>query len=141
MIDTEAVISALGAGVVPTRVHPESEITRDPIFLFQRRRWTLVREPPGWAWEDGALCPEQCEHEDDSEDCSLSRYDTLRERFPEDIIAWWDTELVFFTREEGEAYGRAKEYNYVDGWRVYCVCAQGKLAELLRAVTTRDDDP
>lgn len=126
----------------PRRVHPDSEITRDPIFLFQRRRWNLVSEPAGWTWEDGGLCPEDCQHEDDSKDCGLSGFDTLNKRFPEHIISWWDTELVFFTREEGEAFGRRKAYNYPDGWRVYCVCAQGDLAALLKTVTTRpEEDP
>ncbi len=44
----------------------------------------------------------------------------------------WDTEMVFWSREEGEAYGKRRDYNYRDGWRVYCVCANDTLAALLK---------
>jgi len=43
----------------------------------------------------------------------------------------WDTERVFYSREEGDDYGRAHEYNYRKGWRVYCVPCDGQLATVL----------
>lgn len=44
----------------------------------------------------------------------------------------WETEWVFFTREEGEEWGRDHAYNYPRGWRVFCVSALGELADVLR---------
>lgn len=45
----------------------------------------------------------------------------------------WDTEYVFFTREEAEQWGRDYSYRYRrGGWRVYCVSAMGELAGVLR---------
>ena len=45
----------------------------------------------------------------------------------------WDTEYVFFTREEAEEWGTAHSYRYRrGGWRVYCVSAMGELADVLR---------
>ena len=45
----------------------------------------------------------------------------------------WDTEYVFFTREEAEQFGKDYSYRYRrGGWRVYCVSAMGELADVLR---------
>lgn len=77
---------------LPTRVFPDSEITADPIFLFQK------------------------------------------------FYRGWDTEYVFFTREEAEEWGRNHAYRY-KRWRVFCVCAKGELAKLLKARTTREEAP
>lgn len=41
---------------------------------------------------------------------------------------------VWFTREEAEAEGERRDYYYGrkgKDWRVFCVCAQGELEELL----------
>lgn len=54
--------------------------------------------------------------------------------FNEDV---WETDSVFFTREEGERFGRNHAYRWPNGWRVYCVPANGVLAELLRKLTHR----
>jgi hypothetical protein len=35
----------------------------------------------------------------------------------------WETDRV---------YGQARHYNYPTGWRVHCLCAEGRLGELLR---------
>lgn len=43
----------------------------------------------------------------------------------------WDTRSVWFTREEGEAFGRRNEYNF-KYWRVYCVNAEGELRNVLK---------
>lgn len=53
------------------------------------------------------------------------------EKYPDCGAEWWETELVFLSREEGEEYGKEHEYNYKDGWRVYCVPCQGLLEELI----------
>jgi hypothetical protein len=121
-----------------TRIHPNDEITRDPVYLFQRRRLQLISLPDGYTMED-------CETIlDGNGECV-----TLKEMFDGGHIAGefdvpcvieeWVTELVFFTRDAGERYGEAKAYNYPDGWRVYCVPAHGELAELLKSVTAREE--
>ena len=48
--------------------------------------------------------------------------------------AWWDTDCVVATREEGDAKGKARPYEYGEqhkGWRVYCVPCDGDLARIL----------
>ena len=47
----------------------------------------------------------------------------------------WETERVFENREEADGYGKARSYNYPKGWRVFCVPAEGKLADLLRGAS------
>lgn len=102
------------------------ECTRDPIFLFQVRRWRLLHEPDGFLLDDeGDLV-----HVDDPEGTPAPSVDDLLSM--ECAFAWWETESVWLTREEAEAYGKARHYNYTSGWRVYCVCAEGRLGELLR---------
>jgi hypothetical protein len=44
----------------------------------------------------------------------------------------WETECVFYSREEGEAFGNEHAYNYKNGWRVYSVPCGGVLATLLK---------
>lgn len=53
----------------------------------------------------------------------------------------WETEWVFFTREEGEEWGRAHAYNYPRGWRVFCVSAIGELADVLRIPEQQSSQP
>jgi hypothetical protein len=43
----------------------------------------------------------------------------------------WKTESVFLTREEAEAFGKAREYRW-DKWKVYCVPCDGELAAILK---------
>jgi predicted nucleic-acid-binding Zn-ribbon protein len=43
----------------------------------------------------------------------------------------WKTESVFLTREEAEAFGKAREYRW-DKWKVYCVPCDGELATILK---------
>ena len=53
-------------------------------------------------------------------------------------VNYWDTERVYFTREEAEAYAESRPYHYGkngDGWRVYCTNSEGQLAELLKQHT------
>jgi hypothetical protein len=102
------------------------EATRDPIFLFQYKQylWTEVDLPPEWMRDDeGDII-----WRSNGMDVAMKRLIDAGIAIPR-----WTTERVFFTREAGEAYGNAKHYNYAAGWQVYCVCAEGDLAKLLRA--------
>lgn len=60
------------------------------------------------------------------------------DEYDDDDCDWWDTESVWFTREEAEAFAKAHAYRWPNGWRVYCTCAEGELASLLRE---RSDTP
>lgn len=101
------------------------ECTRDPIFLFQRRRWNLVDVPEGHE-----LCAEGAVYPKDRPDADALTVDELKDL--EAVVTWWETESVWLSREEAEDYGRRRAYNYRDGWRVFCVCAEGRLGELLQ---------
>lgn len=43
----------------------------------------------------------------------------------------WRTETVFASREEGEAWAKAREYRWRH-WMIYAVPAEGELAEFLK---------
>jgi hypothetical protein len=105
------------------------ECTRDPIFLFQSRRIHLGHLPPDHEPDWDAECIETESRRGDSA-YSLVEY---AEAFPENVVEEWETRSVWFTREEAERYGEAKAYNFTKGWRVYCVCAEGELAAILKA--------
>ena len=110
------------------------EATRDPIFLLQSKRYYVSPDyalPEDWIWDH-----DEGEVVDTAVQIDEECFETVsNERLESAGVAFvhWVTERVFFTREEGEAYGKAKSYNYRDGWRVYCVCAEGDLATILRA--------
>lgn len=112
------------------------EATRDPVFLFQQRRtW--------WSWQD------HYEWDGDDEVYRYTTDDDLVHDAAEAgqvvelktaleagwAIQWWETVTVFATREEAEAHGQARAYRYPDGWRVYCVHAEGDLVHALAAAT------
>jgi hypothetical protein len=97
------------------------ECTRDPIFLLQYA-YFLVADPAGF--------DSLAEISDDGE---YSSSDILR-LVKEGLLALeWTTESVWLDREEAEASRKAHEYRWRYGSRVYCVCAGGRLAELLKA--------
>ncbi len=100
-----------------------SDITADPIFLFQRKRVSYA--DCGLEWDVGC----ECLVEDGKE---ITEDDAVERGL---AIAYWDTETVFLTREDGVAYGEARAYNYPKGWRVYCVMARGDLVHVLAEAT------
>lgn len=101
------------------------EMTRDVVFLFQRRRRIYHTLPEGIEMIDGAFVGRQgteypTEH--------VLRLSVEGENYHE----WWDTESVWLDRETAEAYGEAHAYNYPDGWRVFGVPAEDELAKLIQ---------
>lgn len=75
------------------------------------------------------------ELDEDKDPEEYKKYDTktswetlVQERYATER---WETEGVWLTREEAEAYGKRRSYNYPDGWQVYGICAEGSLAKLL----------
>lgn len=114
------------------------EATRDAVFLFQRRVLNCVAIPSGWEFEDGVFTQVEDECGDPIENGrELSPLEAYEEPLLDEddrpcILAHWQTERVWLSREEATAWGEAKHYNYREGWRVYCVCAEGELAKLLK---------
>jgi hypothetical protein len=109
-----------------------------------------------WPWREleeygplrpkGADWPEECEEVpewvrpfvDDDGHITLSQEFYLAASNEEADNGWplaygeWRTESVWLDRLEAEAWGKVKAHRWTDGWRVYGVCAEGDLAELLR---------
>jgi hypothetical protein len=116
------------------------ECTRDPIFLFQARRWVVFGVPDDdeWEFDDEGECVKWTDQDGRrmEQPSVLSPRDLAKRTFGEFdtpcALETWETERVYLSREEAESYGRARAYNYRDGWRVYCVCAEGALGALLR---------
>lgn len=53
----------------------------------------------------------------------------------------WRTESVWFRRPEAEAWARSQKHNlgeYGKSCRVYCVCAEGRLANILKVVHCKE---
>ena len=112
--------------------------TRDSIFLLQERRWQFNHEGIPDAIEMDEECDliEIGEKDPDGEPLVVSMAEVAK-RWPDHVYEEWHVEKVFFTREAGERYAQASHYNYPHGWRVYCVCAEGELAALLKSRTLK----
>jgi len=120
-----------------------AESTRDVIFLFQRRKWNLHGLPDGYHTYDGGVYaggedPEGDDYDHPERNVLISLETIYGEGWEFGdwdhpcVTSEWITESVWLSREEATAYGNAKSYNFTDGWRVYGVCANGELAELIK---------
>jgi hypothetical protein len=122
--------------------------TKDPIYLLQRRDYTLTC-CPSWLGYDGDSF--WIEHQNISSDVDLTQWNfskngEIDERllfqylcmYANDdataAVEMWITEHVFLTRKEAESYAKSKGYNYPYGYRIYCVSCLGELAKILGAV-------
>ncbi len=63
--------------------------------------------------------------------------DYIEDGEPQETLDYWTTESVWFTREEAEAWAKSHAYRFRHGTRVYCLCAEGELAALLKAHTLK----
>jgi hypothetical protein len=118
------------------------ECTRDVIFLFQRRRFVTTALPDGFEAAEGHVTQthDRCGNKLDTP-IDWTSEELHRDGICTMVNGWevpaafetWDTEAVYLTREEGERHGRTRAYRYADGWRVYGVCAEGELAELIKS--------
>jgi hypothetical protein len=106
----------------------EAECTRDVIFLFQVRDVNWIEAPTGYEWDSGTM--RKSPDNDDEDDPQELTDEDMIER--SSAIESWRTESVWLTRAEGEAWGRAKDYRFAKGWRVYGVPAEGELAALIK---------
>lgn len=114
---------------LPRRIYPDAEGTRSPIFLLQSRKW-------------------HCNNVDDYD--YRSDLETLLDadgvevdeaymkEHSDDWSDYWQTESVWFTREEAETFGASTHYRYKHGHRVYCLCAEGDLATIIGGLTDAD---
>lgn len=129
------VIRRPGEGSMRTRSEAAAaEATRDPVFLFQSRRYVITEsgrhaieasaEDRGWLEDDelGVCRLRGGELE------SVPGAELVEQGFATEV---WETEAVWLDREEAEDWGRTHAYRFPNGWRVYCVPAKGGLAEVL----------
>lgn len=125
--ERSAVASTDQALYSPRGLVAEKEFTRDPIFLFQYRTYKMAHKVSSMSSMWGLTADDEgIVFSLDGEEISNK---TLCEMGY--LVEAWETERVYGTRAEGENYGKGRSYAYPNGWRVYCVCAEGKLAELL----------
>lgn len=124
-VEQTPIRSTNGALNSPRGLIADKEATRDPIFLFQYRRWVmspaLDLEDFGYKVDDDGNVTDEFGEEVTNQE--------LAEQ--EIFVETWETDRVFGTREESDAYGKRRGYDFPEGWRTFCVCAEGKLAELL----------
>jgi len=139
------------------------EATRDPIFLVQKREvlgidtinglteHQFFHDDDGDLWVDADLFDAKDRVEAKANDnwrrsdidfrCDAIRVDneTMVDRGW--AIFSWRTESVWFRRPEAEAYAVGQRHNLGElgqGCRVYCVCAEGRLADLLKIVHNKE---
>ena len=98
------------------------EATARPMFILQRREIRITEVPPGCSLhEDGMTDADGNEVEDPEHYCFQQ----------ECAVETWLSERVLGTRAEAEALATRRTYNYPQGFRVYCVPAEGALGDLL----------
>lgn len=130
----------------------EKEATRDPIFLLQIKRLAIPEASfehdlyvESDYFDEGGVFLTPDSHtdyleadfsEEPSEEfwrnCKTLDKDGLVEQGL--AVYYWDADSVWMTREEAEREAEGRSYHYgVKGkdWRVYCMCAEGELAQLL----------
>lgn len=125
-----------------------TEMTRDVVFILQALMLQWLEVPDGYNgdaedemtyvipyWLDARDPddPEVLEHRLNIKDVydRQMRFCTSLGDLP-CVLAEWRVEGVWLSREEAEAYAQSRRYNYPHGYRVYGVCANGLLAELLK---------
>ncbi len=114
-------------GIAEWKDEKKTEATESPIFLFQSK--SMV---PSFDCANAHMLADQARYD---QEIALGRDgDELPRTYCSSCEVVWRTERVFLTREEGENFGKAKHYNYTEGWRVYCVPCAGQLAKLLHAL-------
>ena len=99
--------------------------TCDPIFLLQSRHYT---------WSECSPCTWNPDREVmlDDEDNEISCEDGVEMGY---ATVHWDVVGVFLTRADAEQWGNGRAYRYPNGWRVYCISAEGDLTTVLGFAT------
>jgi len=86
-----------------------AEGTSEPIWLFQiERTWypEVIRD--------------YCENNIDEDEVTEEMFELAEN--DGNTFTYWHTDSVFLSREEGEKYGKSREYEWGKGkWRVFCI--------------------
>lgn len=110
------------------------ESTRDPIFLFQTLDYGCSEQDYSAMEDLGWHCDEGWYTEDPEKNPDADQV-TAQMMADHDIgTKHWYTQNVFFSREEAVRHGERRPYAWGlegEGWRVFCVCAEGELAKIL----------
>jgi hypothetical protein len=114
----------------------KNEALAHPIFLFQKRDYFLFAEPEDHFHDGEGIIEgeviDNCWHPKEG-----AEYLTWQQLVDLDCAREvWNTDRVFLSREEAEAYGKRYDYNYGNGWRVYAVPCTGVLANILDGALT-----
>lgn len=118
--------------VKPFHERCQREMTASVIFLLQHRRFVVISLPLGFEYgEDGIVQKEDEDGKPLGEPIQWRVFD-LWKRYTDNVVAYWETESVWLDRETAEAWARAHEYNYPDGWLVYGLPAKGILSNILK---------
>ncbi len=120
----------------------KAEGTRDVVFLFQYATSEFIGHPyteDGEYGHDGEgiiLGDTVKGHWTPRQDAEYLTTEEMMEMETVDghpcVIKNWKTEFVTLTREEGEKHGKERSYNYPDGWQVYGIPSNGRLADLIK---------
>jgi len=117
---------------LPRRVHPTWEATRDPVYVLQIKRFIVFKDPDGYSYDGEGFVRDDADPEADDP------YLTDKELVSKECaFEYWESESVWFTRDEAEGWAERHAYRFPSGWQVYCMCAEGRLSELLKAQTDR----
>ena len=117
------------------------ECSNDPIFLFQTKDYGTseadysAMEDLGWHCDEGWYVSKD-------EDADKVTTEMMADH---DIgTLHWDTQKVFLHREEARRYGERRPYAWGDegeGWRIFCVNAEGELAQTISGTGNWKGDP
>ena len=128
------------------------ECQKNPIFLLQKRVYTVVRIP-SWLGYDGDYYWFEVNHEDEipeeakafqeegeiNED-KLHKFLTTYNEYGDGIccVEEWvpnSSACVWYSRAEAEKFATDSSHSFPQGWRVYCVSSAGLLSDILNKVS------
>ena len=121
-----------------------TECQANPIFIFQKCHYVITRLPL-WLWQDvesywinyepySSVPSDVSKFIENGEIVEKKLFEYLTNYEGDgDVycVKTWQSESVWLDRKSAEDYGRAHDYNYLHGWRVFCASAKGKLAKIL----------
>lgn len=109
----------------------DKEATRDVVFVLRIRRFVFTGNlPSGFYYSDSSVYREEDRDNEDREPVSIG--ELYEDYGSEYVVETWHIERVFLSREEGEAWAKARSYRWPDGWQIYGLPAEGELAELIK---------
>ena len=111
------------------------EATRDPIFLLQRR-YLIITDRDEVQYCDVCECvyfSSVMDHHDCDNEPPTNITDEEIVSNDSGVFAW-RTEYVYYSRKEAQDVVDSRAH-YETGFRVYCVCAEGRLAQILNDIS------